>query len=252
MRKRLFVLAGLLVMTTALVTGVAFAGNAEKPLVVRSGNLIMTLNGNASPTKLPKHKLTPVSFHASAKIETVDGSQPPALREVVADLGKTAVIKANDFPTCSAGALQARTTKGAETRCKSAIIGRGIGKAEIQFPEQAPIEVKSPLLVVNGGEKNGKILIFIHAYLTVPTPTAIVTPVIVTHIHKGVYRLHSVAKIPLIAGGAGSPTYFYVNINRRGYSWANCDNGHFAAHVISKFRDGTTVSGSFTRPCIGT
>lgn len=252
MRRKLLAATFAGLAALALVAAVAVAGTGEKPLVIRSGNLLMTLDGNATPTTLPKHELVPVSFHASAKLETLDGSHPPALREVITELGKTAVIKANDFPTCTARDLESRTTKQAEAHCKSAIIGRGFAKAEIQFPEQTPIEVKSPLLVVNGGEKNGKILIFIHSYLTVPTPTAIVTTVTTTRIHNGVYRLHSIAKIPLIAGGAGSPTYFYLNINRRGYAWANCDNGHFAAHVVSKFRDGTTVSGSFIRPCTGT
>lgn len=252
MRKKLLLAMFLGLMASVLVAAVAVAGTGEKPLVVRSGNLVMTLDGNASPTKLPKYKLTPVSFHSSGKIETVDGSHPPALKEVLLDVGKTAVIKANDFPACTIGPLEASSTTQAEARCKSAIVGRGIAKAEIQFPEQAPIETKSPLLIVNGGEKNGKVTMFIHAYLTVPTPTAVVTTITTTRIHKGVYRLHSIAKIPLIAGGAGSPTYFYLNINRKGYLWANCDNGHFAAHVVSKFRDGTSVTGSFIRPCIGT
>lgn len=252
MRRKLstVMLSGL--MASVLVAAVAVAGTGEKPIIVRTGNLVMTLDGNASPTKLPKYKLTPVSFHSSGKIETVDGSHPPALKEVLLDVGKTAVIKANDFPACTIGPLEASSTKQAEARCKSAIVGRGIAKAEIQFPEQAPIETSSPLLIVNGGEKNGKILLFIHAFITVPTPAAIVTTVTTTRIHNGVYRLHSIAKIPLIAGGAGSPTYFYLNISRRGYAWANCDNGHFAAHIVSKFRDGTTVSGSFIRPCTGT
>ncbi|HET8566996.1 MAG TPA: hypothetical protein VFL77_11040 [Solirubrobacterales bacterium] len=238
--------------TTALVTGVAFAGTTEKPLVIRSGNLIMKVNGNAAPTRLPKYKLTPVSFHASGTIETADGSHPPALQEVLADVGKTAVIKAADFPTCTSGKLQATTTARAEATCKDAIVGRGTAQAEIAFPEQAPIPVRSPLLIMNGGEKDGKVTLFVHAYITVPTPATLITTITITRIHKGVYRLHTVSKLPKIAGGAGSLTSFYFNMNRKGYLWANCDNGHFAAHIIAKFSDGTTVSGSFIRPCIGT
>ena len=41
----------------------------------------------------------------------------------------------------------------------------------------------------------------IHAYVSVPAPTAIVTTVLTSREHKGPYRLHSVATIPLIAGG---------------------------------------------------
>lgn len=252
MRRILLTGVVLGLMAVALVSGVAVAGTGEKPLVIREGNLIMTINGNAAPTKLPKYKLTPVSFHASGKIETADGSHPPALKEVIADVGKTAVIKATDFPTCTSRKLQATTTAKAEAACKDAIVGRGTATAEIAFPEQAPIPVRSPLLIMNGGEKDGKVTLLIHAYITVPTPSTLITTVTITRIHKGVYRLHTVSKLPKIAGGAGSLTSFYFNMNRKGYLWANCDNGHFAAHVLAKFADGTNISGSFIRPCIGT
>jgi hypothetical protein len=58
-----------------------------------------------------------------------------------------------------------------------------------------------------------------------------------------------VAKIPLVAGGAGSVTGFFLKIDRKGYLTANCSNGHFSAHLTANFRDGTSVSGSFERPC---
>ena len=85
--------------------------------------------------------------------------------------------------------------------------------------------------------------------VSVPAPTAIVTRVVTTKEHKGSYRLHTVASIPLIAGGAGSVTAFALKINRKGYLLANCSNGKFSAHATAKFRDGTEVSGSFFRPC---
>src|ERR1700720_1272588 len=229
---------GTLAVMIAMGTGLAGVASAsgEKPIVVRSGNVVLTLNGNASPTALPRHMLAPISFHASGKIATTDGGHPPALEEVVLDVGKAGTIEANQFPTCRASQLEARTTKQAESACRDAIVGTGKTEVEVLFAESIPFTAKGPLVIFNGGEKGGKSLLLIHAYVSVPAPTAIVTTIVTTKEHKGPYRLHSVAKIPLIAGGAGSPTYFFLNITRKGYLTANCSNGHFSAHLSASFR----------------
>jgi hypothetical protein len=248
MRKSLTCTLAVVIAIGAVWAAVAVAGG-EKPVVVRAGNVILTVNGNASPTALPRNKLVPISFHASGKIATADGAHPPALDEVVLDVGKAGTIEAGAFPTCSAGQIEATTTEEAERVCRDAIVGSGQTEVEVQFPESSPFTAKGPLVIFNGGEKGGKSLMLIHAYVSVPAPTAIVTPVLTNKEHKGPYRLHSVTKIPLIAGGAGSVTGFYLSIDRKGYLTANCSNGHFSAHLTANFRDGTSVSGSFERPC---
>jgi hypothetical protein len=248
MRKSVTCTLAIAIAIGAVWAAVAVAGG-EKPVVVRAGNVILTVNGNASPTALPRNKLAPISFHASGKIATADGTHPPALDEVVFDVGKAGTIEADDFPTCSVGEIEARTTEEAERACGDAIVGGGQTEVEVQFPESAPFTAKGPLVIFNGGEKGGKSLMLIHAYVSVPAPTAIVTTVVTNREHKGPYRLHSVSTIPLVAGGAGSVTGFYLKIDRKGYLTANCSNGHFSAHLAANFRDGTALAGSFERPC---
>jgi hypothetical protein len=248
MRKSVICTFAVVVACAAIWAAVAAAGG-ETPVVVRSGNVILTVNGNASPTALPRNKLAPISFHASGKIATADGTHPPALDEVVLDAGKAGTIEADDFPTCRLGQIEATTTKQAESVCGDAIVGGGQTEVEVQFPESSPFTAKGPLVIFNGGQKGGKSLMLIHAYVSVPAATTIVTPVLTSREHKGPYRLHSVSKIPLIAGGSGSVTGFYLKIDRKGYLTANCSNGHFSAHLAANFRDGTAVSGSFQRPC---
>lgn len=248
MAKRAICATALLIGVVAAAATAALAG-PTKPITVRAGNVIMTLNGNASPTRLPKRKLAPVSFWASGKISTADGTHPPALREVILDVGKAGTIEAAAFPSCRLGQLVATTTTQAERKCSDAIVGRGKTGVEVAFPEQAPFSAKGPLVLFNGGERGGKALLLIHAYVSVPAPTAIVTSVITTREDKGPYRLHSITRIPAIAGGAGSVREFALEINRMGYLTANCSNGHFSAHIDAAFADGTTVSGAFQRPC---
>src|SRR5690242_16125699 len=158
------------------VAGIAVAGG-EKPTVVRAGNLILTINGGVKPTALPKHKLAPVKLKASGKIQTADGSHPPALKEVILDTDKNGTINVKGIAVCKKGALLSRDTKSAEKACPKSIIGAGTTDVEIQFPEQAPIPANSKLLVFNGGFKGGTTTLYIHAYLTQPTPAAIVTTV---------------------------------------------------------------------------
>lgn len=248
MRKSAICTLAVAGMTCAVWAGVAAAGG-EEPIVVRSGNVILTVNGNASPKALPRHGLAPISFHASGKIATADGTHPPALREVVLDTGKAGTIEADLFPTCTLGELEATTTHEAERRCGDAIVGRGRVEGEVAFPESNPFPANGPLVLFNGGRKGGKYLLYIHAYVAVPAPTAVIARSVTTRIHRGEYRLHAVTKIPVVAGGAGSVTGFRLEINRRDYLKANCDNGHFSAYVNAKFADKTTIEGSFQRPC---
>ena len=248
MRKTL--ICALAIAAAAAMSAAALAGgDGEKPVVVRSGNVILTLNGNASPTALPRHELAPISFHASGRIGTADGAHPPALAEVVLDTGKAGAIEADDFPSCARNRIEATTTEEAERRCPGAIVGRGRTEGEIAFPESAPFDARGPLVLFNGGRRRKEFLLYIHAYVPVPAPTAIIVPVVTTKIHRGPYRLHAVSKIPTVAGGAGSVTYFQLNINRPGYLMANCDNGHFSAYVEADFAEGTKIEGSFERPC---
>jgi hypothetical protein len=248
MRKSMTCALAVVVAICAASAAVAVAGG-EKPIVVRAGNVILTVNGNTSPKALPSHGLAPISFHASGKIATADGTHPPALRQTVLDTGKAGVIEADLFPTCRLSELEATTTQEAERKCGDAIVGRGRVEGEVAFPESTPFPADGPLLLVNGGRKGGKYLLYIHAYVAVPAPTAVIARSVTTRIHRGEYRLHSVTTIPIVAGGAGSVVGFRFNINRKGYLKANCDNGHFSAYINAKFADDTAIEGSFQRPC---
>jgi hypothetical protein len=230
---------------------------AEKPTTVRAGNLELTLNGGFAPTALSKTKLTPIDFFGSGAISTVDGTHPPALREFILETDKNAEFTTKGLPACRSGQLQSQDSDHARAICKGSIIGTGTGKAEIAFPEQKPIPVTSPLTIFNGGTKGGVITLFIHLYITVPTPAAIVTTVKISKIHNGRLGLKSVASVPKIAGGSGSATYFGFSINKQ-FTYkgkkvsvlsAKCPDGKLMAHGTAVFADGTRASASIIRTC---
>lgn len=249
-----------LIPVLALTIAVIVAGNAlaERATVVRAGNLVLRMNGGVTPKKLPRHRLAPITLRASGSLAAGDGSHPPATKTVTIDFDKHGTINARGLPVCRAGRLQSRDTKAAVAACRPALVGRGTTSVEVALPESRPFTAKGPLALVNGGVRHGVTTMFIHAYVSVPTPTAIVTVVKIKKIHKGPYGTRAVARIPKIAGGSGSLTHFAFSIHRtferggrkQSYLLARCANGRFRAHATIQTSDGTRISGSILRRCV--
>lgn len=247
MRKRLICTFALVVALAAALAGLA---SAEKPTIIKLGNLELTLNGGFKPKALPKNKLAPIQLEISGKIKTLDGSHIPALKEAIVDTDKNGTINAKGVPVCKSGQLQAQTTANALKACKPALVGEGTTVAEVEFAESKPFLVNSKLLAFNGGKKGGTTTIFIHAFFSSPVNGAIVTTVKISKEHKGRYGTKSVATIPKIAGGAGSVKEFTLKFNKHpGYLLAKCPDGHLNAHATSIFADGSKLSGEFVRSC---
>lgn len=246
-----------LIAVVVLAGLIAGAALAEPPTVVRAGNLILKLNGGVAPKRLPKGKLAPITLRASGTIATTDGSQPPAAKTVTIDFDKHGTIDARGLPVCRSGQLQSRDTAAAKRACPTAIVGGGKTTVRVAFPEQSAFSASGPLVLFNGGVRGGVTKMYIHAYVSVPSPTAIVTAVKIKKVSKGRYGTRAVATIPKIAGGSGSLTNFDFKIHRtfnyRGkkhsYLLARCANGHFFAHAATAFADGSRAQGTIVRTC---
>jgi len=258
-----------LVLALALSAVLALVGAAvatAKFDTYRVGNVILKADGGVSPKALPKKKYAPVTVHVKGKISTADGTHPPAFRELVADFDKNGQINTKGLPVCKGGQLQARDTTSAMKVCGKSKVGEGSGEIEIAFPEQNPIAVKAPITVFNGGTKGGKTTLYIHTFITVPVPAAVVTTVTIKKIHKGRYGLGTVSKVPVIAGGSGSVLSFDIRFHRtftykhkkQSYFMARCTDGKFKAKIIKALlqneaegpRTSTTIKNeTILRPC---
>lgn len=253
MRKHLVWAMAVGVMLALIVVTSALA----QPQLVRVGNLFFRDNGAISPTKLPRHEQAPIAAKLNAKIGTNDGSHPPAITSVLANFDKNIEVHAKGLPACSEAQLVARSTTDAKRACSDAIVGSGEAEVEVAFPEQAPIVAKGPIFVFNGGVHAGTTLLFIHTYVDVPAPTAVVATVKLTHIHRGHYGLHADARIPAIAGGAGSVVKFKITIDRsftykgqkESYLTASCPTGLYYAEGKVQFSDGTLLKVTHVLPC---
>lgn len=253
MPKRPLRLAALVLAAALLAAAPALA----KPLVVRVGNLILIDNGGISPRKLPRHEQAPISAIINGTIKTADGSHPPALNLVKVNIDRTIEIDGSGLPSCRRGQVEARTTAQAKKACGGAIVGTGEGVVEVAFEESEPFSAKGPIVLFNGGTRGGRTLLLIHAYVSVPLPTAVVATVELTRIHRGRYGVHAVAKIPAIAGGAGSATHFVLRIGRRfslggerrSYLTASCPTGTYYTEGDVFLADGTHFHTFHGLPC---
>jgi hypothetical protein len=252
-----------LALAGVLSLGVAAVASAVQT-TLRAGNLVVTFGGSTSPKQLPKNTYAPVTANVFGKVTTSDGTHPSAFREAVVDFDKDVKVNVKGLPVCKAGQLEARDTKAALQVCGSTELGTGTAHAEIAFPEQKPIVVPSPLKVFNGGEKGGKITLLIHTFITVPAPTAIVTTVTIQRKGSG---LHTIAKIPVIAGGSGSALDFSFKLGKKftykgkktSYLEAKCPDGVFkvsAKSVLFKneaqtpgVASSTVLKGALAVPC---
>jgi len=237
------------VLGLTVIVALAGIALAAQPTRIRVGNIEGIFNGDFSPKALSKTKLTPITFNISGEIKDITGEHPPALKEFILETDKNGAIDVKGLPTCKAGKLQSTTTAAAEAACRPAIIGSGQATAGIAFPEQKEVPATSKIIAFNGGFRGGITTIYIHGYLTVPVPAAIVTTVKIKKIHKGRYGLLSVASIPKIAGGSGSVKKFNLTINKRGVLSAKCTDGKLQVHGKAIFTAGPTLAATVTRPC---
>jgi hypothetical protein len=252
-----------LALAAVLSLGVVAIASAVST-TLRAGNLIVTFGGTVSPKALPKTTYVPASSNIFGKIATSDGTHPSAFRETEFNIDKDIKVNVKGYPSCKAGELEARDTKAALKACGNAVLGEGDADVEIAFPEQNPIKVHSPLTIFNGGEKGGKITLYFHIFITVPAPTAVVTTVTIQRKGTGI---HSVAKVPVVAGGSGSALDFSFKIGKTysykgkkvGYFEARCPDGVFKATVnkvlfkneanIPGVAAQTSLKGALAVPC---
>ena len=157
------------------------AGGVASAEIVRLGNIELTVDGSFKPTKLPKHKLAPITLKVSSDIKTLDGTQPPVLNSLLLEFDKNGTLNTKGLPTCKSSQLENTLTAEAKRKCKDALVGKGSAKARIDFPDQDPFDAPGPLLAFNGKPKGGKPVLLLHVFAHVPAPTTFVVPATISN-----------------------------------------------------------------------
>jgi hypothetical protein len=255
--KRRALISSLLALALLVLAGTAIARRGNDRVELRAGNLIIIGHGGFKPETLPKHHDAPITIYGGGKLSTVSGELPPILEKLTFEFDRHGHVDTAGLEVCTAGKLQATDVPAARRACPNAIVGEGFGSGVVQFPEQGPIPVSSPLTIFNGPKVHGDDTVLGHFYTTVPVATTFIVPVVIEKIHKGVYGYRVEAKIPKIAGGYGHPIAGHLKVARKwtykgkqhSYVNARCETGHLQARGEFTFNDGTLLKGTFFRPC---
>jgi hypothetical protein len=240
-----------------LLTASAVALRANGILEIRAGNLVLAGRGGFAPEALPKYRNAPIILHGAGHIATLNGELPPALRRVEAEFDRHGALDTTSLGVCTVRRLEATTVATARRMCADAIVGEGIGRGVVKFPEQAPFPVSSPLTLFNGPKKHGLDTVIGHGYLNVPVPTTYIVPVVIERIDNGVYGYRIDVKIPPIAGGYGVPISAKGKVGRKwtykgvkhSFLNARCETGRLQARGKFSFNDATVLNGTLILPC---
>ena len=239
------------------VAGLLIVVAGASALVLQAGDLVLNAEGGFAPTKLPKHEDAPIKIYGGGKASTKSGELPPIVDTLTIEFDRHGHVDTKGLEVCKSGRLQSTNVAAARKACPNAIVGKGRGSAVVQFPEQKPIPISSPITLFNGPKKHGDDTVIAHAFTTVPVPTTFIVPVVIEKIHHGVYGYRTKARIPKIAGGAGHPISGNITVDRKWtfkghkYSFVNarCETGHLQAKVKVHFKDGTFLTGTFIKRC---
>jgi len=251
-------------MRRTLLTAIAVAGLAglltcasAYALKADIEKMVVSVTASISPPLLPARGNAPVEIESVTRIKTSDGSQPPALSEIVFAFDKHGTIDTKGLPVCAMAKLAETTTAQARKRCSGAIVGTGVGKADVRLPGQPARSVSTPLTLFNAPPDRGRPSLIAHAYETVPAPKALLVPFAIERVQRGRYGFRVEIQLPEIAAGYGAATLAQATLGKTwkrggktvGYTNAHCDGGRLQVQGTLSFADGSFLPGTLTSPC---
>jgi hypothetical protein len=249
---------GTLLRAVAAVTLAGlFACAGAYALKIEIGKTMVSATAGISPRALPQRGNAPVEVESVTRIKSSDGSQPPALSEMTFIFDKHGSIDTRGLPVCTMAKLAGTTSQVARKRCAGAIVGEGVGKADVRLPGTPPVSISMPLTFFNAPAEGGRPSLIAHAYETMPAPKTLLVPFSIERIRQGRYGFRVEIEMPQIAGGYGAATLAQATVGKTwkrggktvGYTNARCEGGRLQVHGLLRFTDGSFFPGTLTSPC---
>jgi hypothetical protein len=242
------------VLAVVLVLGACATASGIEACI---GPLCVSSTVDMQPRALPAKGNAPITLSSITRIRTKDSSTPPTLDAIDFLIDKHGAVNGKLFPTCPRAKLEGATPTQARQRCASSLVGKGTGKALVTMPGRAPFQITSPVSLFNAAPTGGKTTLIAHAYETVPTPQALLVPIVVERVAKGRYGFHVRVEMPEVAGGYGAPTLAEANVGatrkskgrKVGFVEAHCSGGRLQVEGTLTFTNGDRFPTTLTSPC---
>jgi hypothetical protein len=260
LRSRAALALAALVALVALSWAVSGTALGERN---QRGNLIVSLDGELSPLKLPRDRLAPVAVHLEGGLKTDDGTTLPRVTRIELGLPTQGVLDTRGLPLCSPRQLRFATSGEAWRACGPAIVGSGRLRAEVVIPNQAPLEINARMLAFNA-RIGGRRAVVLHAFAET-APIAVVLKFLIRR-SDGRLGTTMVAKLRRALGPWPRFAHFEMTLSRRfsyrgemhSYLSASCPiprsltAGFFSlARTSFTFADGGELGTGITRGCRG-
>lgn len=217
----------------------------------------VSVTANIFPRTLPAQGNAPAKIVSVTRIKSTNGSAPPALSKIEFNFDKHGTVDTKGLAVCTMAKLEGTTPALARKRCAGAIVGEGVGKAEVRLPGQAPMQIGSPLTLFNAPPQGRMPSLIAHAYETVPVAKAVLVPIAVERIRHGRYGYRIEIELPEIAGGHGAATLAKATVGKTwkrggktvGYVNAHCSGRRLQVYGRLSFDDGSLLPGTLSSPC---
>lgn len=221
------------------------------------GNTTLSATANMLPRELPAKGGAPITLSSVTRIGSVDKSPPQVLSKIDFLIDRHGTVETKGVPVCTAAKLEGTTPSEARKRCAGALVGKGIGKAQVNIPGQPRMEISSPLSFFNGPRIGGRPSLIAHAYETVPTAKTLLVPIVIEKVSKGRYGYRVQVELPEIAGGLGAATLAEATVGRTwkrgdkkvGFLNAYCAGGRLQVHGDISFENGDFFPATLTSAC---
>jgi hypothetical protein len=210
-KRRLF--GGLPAALVALIAlaALSFASLAQAEKAA-DGKVIVNVNGEIFPSKLPRSTLAPIQVLMEAGITTSDKSVPPELKQILLDINHHGVMQTKGLPTCSLPTLESSSGPAALRSCKNALVGHGNVSTRIALPEQG-VFASNGILEAYNGRYHGRQAIFAQVTSERPITLNFVIRFEVKKSH-GEFGTSLIGTVPPIASGYGEITGIDLTLSR--------------------------------------
>jgi hypothetical protein len=151
------------------------------------GGVIVSLDGEIHPDRLPRDRVAPVSLTLRGTIAADGGGELPELGRIEVAFGARGGLDTAGLPVCPRARLRNATQSQALARCRGALVGRGTIDAEVPLNPAEPLEAHAGALAFNG-RSHGHPAVWVHAYSASP-PVSFVLPFQLRAVDDGAYGL---------------------------------------------------------------
>jgi hypothetical protein len=177
------------------------------------GGVVVSLHGEVTPNRLPRHRPVPVSVSISGGVRSDDGGPPPRLRRLEIAFVARGGVDTQGLARCPRARLRNATARQALTRCRAALVGRGTIDAEVPLNPAEPILARAGVLAFNG-RSGGRPAVWVHAYSASP-PVSFVLPFELRRLPRGAFGMAISSPVASALGRWPRLSSFSLTLGRR-------------------------------------